>query len=62
MFIQAVSDLMYILLRAVDAVKGVVVVTCITVGGNVLSHYLTLITFLNVSGGGGCCCCCCRGV
>ena len=58
MFIQWVSDLMHMLLRAVDAVEGGVVVTCITVGGNVLSHYLTLITFLNVFGGGGGCCCC----
>ena len=61
MFTQAVSDLMYMLLWAVGvgAVEGGVVGTCITVGGNVLSHYLTLITFLNVFGGGGCCCCCC---
>ena len=39
MFIQMVSDLMYMLLWAVNAVEGGVVGTCITVGGNVLSRY-----------------------
>ena len=45
MFIQMVSDLMYMLLRAFNAVEGGVVGTCITVGENVLSHYLTLLLF-----------------
>ena len=39
--------------------RGGVVDIATTCGGeNILSRYLTLITFLNVSGGG--CCCCCR--